>query len=119
MKNVYIGLGILVVLIAGYFAVTQYMNKGAQSNEEKMEQQTGTQEPSETTPDTMQPASEATQPPAQGKINVQVVCQNALASMTFNSAADADVFVTDCVNGKHPEVIDAYIKSQGHDGAAI
>lgn len=54
-----------------------------------------------------------------GKINVKVACESALAYTTFDSGAAADAFVADCIDGKHPEVIDRYIKDLGVDGAAI
>lgn len=53
------------------------------------------------------------------KINPQVVCESALAYMTFPSGADADKFVTDCVAGKHPEVMERFIRDNGLDGATI
>lgn len=54
------------------------------------------------------------------KINVEAVCQGALAYMTFSSGAESDAFVTECKEGKHPEVIEKYIKSLNlDDGKAI
>lgn len=55
----------------------------------------------------------------QGKINPQIICESALAYMTFASGADADLFVEACVNGEHPEVIERYMKDNGLDGATI
>lgn len=55
----------------------------------------------------------------QGKIDPRVVCEGALAYMTFASGAEADAFVESCVAGEHPEVIDRYINDRGLDGAAI
>lgn len=57
---------------------------------------------------------------AQAKINIDAVCQGALAYMTFPDSKSADVFVTECKEGKHPEVIEHY-KAQLNlgDGAAI
>lgn len=58
--------------------------------------------------------------PAQGKLNINVVCEGALAYMTFPDAASADAFVADCKEGKHPEVIERYKAEMGlGDGAAI
>lgn len=62
---------------------------------------------------------EATTGAPQGKINVQLVCEGALAYTTFPDAAAADKFVTDCIDGLHPEVIEKYIDGLGLDGAAI
>ena len=55
----------------------------------------------------------------QGKINPRAACESALAYMTFESGGAADVFVEECVEGKHPEVIERYIKDTGLDGAVI
>ncbi len=55
-----------------------------------------------------------------GKIDINVVCQGALAYTTFPDAAAADQFVQDCKDGKHPEVIEKFIADMGlGDGAAI
>ncbi len=55
----------------------------------------------------------------QGKINVDAVCRGALAYMTFANGDDAEKFVTECADGKHPEVMEQYIKNLGLDGAKI
>ena len=47
-------------------------------------------------------------PGVTGKINIDEVCQGALAYMTFVDAASADAFVERCKAGKHPEVIEQY-----------
>lgn len=46
----------------------------------------------------------------QGKININVVCEGALAYMTFEDGASADKFVAECKEGKYPEVIEQYKK---------
>jgi hypothetical protein len=56
---------------------------------------------------------------ASAKINVQEVCQGALAYMTFSDAVAADAFVAECIEGKHPEVIEQYKASLQLDGAEI
>ena len=43
-----------------------------------------------------------------GKINIGVVCEGALSYMSFPDGAGADTFVTECKDGKHPEVIEKY-----------
>lgn len=53
----------------------------------------------------------------QGRINVQEVCREALAYMTFSTAEDVDKFIAECVNGDHSEVIERFIKETGLDGA--
>lgn len=55
----------------------------------------------------------------QAKIDVSVACQSALVYMTFNSGEEADVFVSECIEGKHPDVIERYIRDLGLDGASI
>jgi len=58
--------------------------------------------------------------PAQGKINIDAVCEGALAYMTFPDAASAEVFVAECKEGKHPEVIEHYKAQMGlGEGAEI
>ncbi len=60
-------------------------------------------------------------PPARtsAKINVQEVCQGALAYTSFPDAVAAEAFVAECIDGKHPEVIEQYKASLQLDGAAI
>ncbi len=45
---------------------------------------------------------------SQGKLNINVICDQALAYMTFSNAKNAEIFVADCKEGKHPEVIEKY-----------
>jgi len=60
------------------------------------------------------------QPPVQGKLNINAVCEGALAYMTFADGKSADAFVTECKEGKHPEVIEHYKAQMGAgEGAAI
>lgn len=57
---------------------------------------------------------------ANAKINIDAVCEGALAYMTFPDGASADRFVQDCKEGKHPEVIEKYKADMGlGDGAKI
>lgn len=55
-----------------------------------------------------------------GKLNINVVCEGALAYMTFPDAASADAFVEECKAGEHPEIIERY-KAQMNlgDGAQL
>ncbi len=53
------------------------------------------------------------------KIDINVVCQNAIAYMSFPDAASAEIFIKDCKEGKHPEVIEAYKAQMNLDGATI
>lgn len=58
--------------------------------------------------------------PAQGKLNMKVVCESALAYMSFPDGASADAFVEACIRGEHPEVLQQYKAQMGlGDGAAI
>lgn len=52
------------------------------------------------------------------KLNINVVCEQALTYMTFENATTADAFVADCKEGKHPEVIEKY-KSDLNLGAGV
>lgn len=45
---------------------------------------------------------------SQGKIDINAVCEGALAYMTFNDGASAEMFVAECKEGKHPEVIERW-----------
>lgn len=69
------------------------------------------------------PMGEMMNPGMAGKIDVNEICNGALASMTFESGAAADAFVQECIDGQHPEVIQNYMQmmqsENGMDGAAI
>ena len=55
-----------------------------------------------------------------GKLNIQVVCESALAYMSFPDGASAELFVSECMEGKHPEVIERYKADMNlGDGAVI
>lgn len=92
MKNTTIILAIAVVAVIGYFAYVNFKS----------------------------PTSENTGDSMQGKLDINVICEGALAYMTFPDAASADQFVAECKEGKHPEVIEQY-KAQMNlgDGAAL
>ncbi len=47
------------------------------------------------------------------KININVVCESALAYMSFTDGAEAEKFVRECKEGKHPEVIEDYKTRMG------
>ena len=57
-----------------------------------------------TTPPAVAPGGTA----QETKINIDYVCNSALAYMTFNDDAAAQAFVSECKEGKHPEVIERY-----------
>lgn len=55
-----------------------------------------------------------------GKLNINVVCEEALIYMTFENGEKADQFVAECKEGKHPDVIEKYKERMGlGDGATI
>tara|TARA_R110000824_G_scaffold401771_1_gene615627 strand:- start:316261 stop:317022 length:762 start_codon:yes stop_codon:yes gene_type:complete len=56
---------------------------------------------------------------AQGKIDIDAACKSALAYSTFENGEDADRFVAECKEGKHPDVIERYLQGLGVDGAVI
>ncbi len=57
---------------------------------------------------------------ANGKLNIDVVCDSALAYMSFPDGASAEAFVAECKEGKHPQVIEQYKEQMGlGEGVAI
>ncbi len=62
--------------------------------------------------------SENTPSTINAKIDINAVCDGALAYMSFTDGAAADVFVSECKEGKHPEVIEQY-KAQLNLGAGV
>lgn len=55
-----------------------------------------------------------------GKLDIRAVCESALAHMSFPDGAAADAFVAECIEGKHPEVIERYRQEMNlGDGAAL
>lgn len=57
---------------------------------------------------------------SQGKLNINVICEQALAHMTFKDGKSADAFIAQCKEGKHPEVIEKYKADMNlGDGATI
>lgn len=57
-------------------------------------------------------------PPVQSKIDINAVCEGALAYMTFENGEAADKFVADCKAGEHPEVIERYKADMNIDAGA-
>lgn len=54
-----------------------------------------------------------------GKIDMDVICEGSLAYMTFADSTKADAFVADCKVGKHPEVVEQYLKNMNLDKAEV
>jgi hypothetical protein len=69
------------------------------------------------------PPGEMMNPNMMGKIDINEVCNGALAYTTFESGEAADAFVQECVEGKRPEVIEQYMQQMqqvnGTDPATI
>jgi hypothetical protein len=61
----------------------------------------------------------APSPTSGAKLNINVVCEGALAYMTFPDAASADKFVAECKVGAHPEVIEQYKADHNLNDATI
>lgn len=57
---------------------------------------------------------------SQGKLNIDLVCEKATSYMRFADAKSLEVFLVDCKEGKHPEVIEKYKADMNlGDGATI
>jgi hypothetical protein len=71
--------------------------------------------------DTQQvPQDAPVQPPIAGKIDINAVCDGALAYMTFPDGAAADAFLVECKEGKRPEVIEQFKQQMNlGDGAEV
>lgn len=78
MKNIIIAIIVLAILFGGYMFLS--------SNKEEVQ----------------------APPQNNAKINIDEVCEGALAYMTFESGEKAEVFVQECKEGKHPQVIEKY-----------
>ncbi|OGG41982.1 hypothetical protein A2837_02120 [Candidatus Kaiserbacteria bacterium RIFCSPHIGHO2_01_FULL_46_22] len=61
-------------------------------------------------------STDETGPAPETKINIEVVCEGALAYMSFPDGDSADEFVAECKAGEHPEVIERY-KAEMNPGA--
>ncbi|RJQ34416.1 hypothetical protein C4568_02515 [Candidatus Parcubacteria bacterium] len=55
---------------------------------------------------------------SEAKIDINAVCEGALAYMSFPDGASAEAFVQECKEGKHPEVIEQYKASLNLDADA-
>ncbi len=69
---------------------------------------------------TPSPTTDTPSEQAQGKLDINAICEGALAYMTFPDGASAEAFVAECKEGKHPEVIERYKADMNlGDGAEI
>jgi len=56
----------------------------------------------------------------EGKLNINEICDGSLTYTTFLSGAEADAYLKDCKEGRHPEVIERYKTEMGlGDGAEV
>lgn len=93
MKTILIALAALLVIGGGYY---WYVNNEAMV--------TGEVDEMETEDEMMEESDNA----PEAKINIDVVCEGALAYMTFPDSESAEQFVAECKEGEHPEVIERY-----------
>ena len=107
-KTVVIALGVVVLVFVGVFAFLGE-EEGAQFGEPVVSEEVMA-EPA---------AAEESSVRPQGKIDVRVACESALMYTTFTDGVAADAFIEECIEGKHPEVIERFISEMGVDGAMI
>lgn len=102
MKTLLIALAALVVLGGGYYWYTQQTPSESAEVEEEMT------------------VEDIESQDSQSKLDINVVCESALAYMTFTDGESAAQFVAECKAGEHPEVIERYKADMGYgEGAAI
>src|SRR3989338_4415071 len=59
------------------------------------------------------PTTESPTDLGSAKLDINAICDGALAYMTFTDGAAAEVFVQACKEGKHPEVIEQWKVQMG------
>lgn len=89
MKTTLIALVALVLIAGGYYWYSQNMI----GEEVKIEEEETQIEDNS---------------PTQGKLDINAVCEGALAYMTFPDGESAEAFVEECKAGERPEVIERY-----------
>lgn len=67
---------------------------------------------------TQKPADTLDELTMNGKIDINTVCEGALAYMTFPSGAEAEAWVAECKRGEHPEVIEQWKQQTGFPGGS-
>jgi hypothetical protein len=100
MKTALIVAGLIIIGAVGYY--TFVMAPGATSNTD-----------SPTSLGTPAPGNEGNYPEPQGKLNIDVICNGALAYMSFPSGVEAEAWVEACKRGEHPEAIDQWKQMNG------
>ncbi len=84
MKPILIGVGLLIVAAVAYILFIQPVSV-AQENDTN----------------------------SQAKIDINAVCEGALAYMSFENGAAAEAWVAECKNGEHPEAIEQWKQMNG------
>ncbi len=99
MKTALSILGVIIILIAGYYLFMQPT----------------VSEPTDSTPTMGMPApgNEGDYPEPSSKLDINAICTGALAYMSFANGAEADAWVAACVRGEHPEAIDQWKQMNG------
>lgn len=59
------------------------------------------------------PGNEGNYPEPTSKLNIDVICTESLAYMSFPNGAEADAWVAACKRGEHPEAIDQWKQMNG------
>ncbi len=57
-----------------------------------------------------------TVPTVNGKISIEAACRSALLYTTFAAGEDAEAYVQECIDGRHPAVIERYKQEMGVSG---
>lgn len=99
MKNIIPIIAVLIMGLGVYYFANEYAIKNPVV---ETAPQTQSSQPSRSQNGTTQNGA------AQGKININEVCEGVLIRMTFTDGAAAEKFVAECKEGKHPEVIEQF-----------
>lgn len=103
MKIILTTIAALLLIIGGYYWYSQGKEVDTMDRDNENEE-----------------VSEEMNPSAQGKLDINVVCEGALAYMSFPDGESAEQFVAECKEGEHPEVIERYKADMNlGDGATI
>lgn len=93
MKTILIVLIALLVIGGGYY---WYVNNGGTKSVDEMKIDNEMMEENDT------------EPTPEAKLDINTVCEGALAYMSFPDGESAEQFVAECKAGEHPEVIERY-----------
>ncbi len=100
MKTLLIGVLLIILSAVGYYFFFMMPATTLNSNPT----------PSIGTP---APGNEGNYPEPQSKLNIDVICTESLAYMSFQSGAEAEAWVAACKRGEHPEAIDQWKQMNG------